>query len=82
MVDAVDNLLSDAFFPPRKDGSDPRKCPLCEDGFLCFKPAKATGGFIGCTNYKEKGCTFSAPLEVLGDSLWIIVLTFSFHMSV
>lgn len=66
VVDEVDNILGELFFPLQEDGSDPRKCPLCEDGRLGFKPSKGTGGFIGCSNYKEKGCTYSMPLGVIG----------------
>ena len=46
-------------FPPREDGSDPRKCPNCESGRLSLKLGKF-GGFIGCTNYPE--CRYTRQL--------------------
>ena len=41
--------------------SDPRQCPLCQDGRLSLKPS-SLGGFIGCSNYESKGCRFARPL--------------------
>jgi DNA topoisomerase-1 len=52
VIDALDEMLSPHLFPPRADGSDPRKCPNCETGRLSLKLGKF-GGFIGCTNYPE-----------------------------
>jgi DNA topoisomerase I len=49
-------MLAPHLFPPREDGSDPRKCPNCETGRLSLKLGKF-GGFIGCTNYPE--CRFT-----------------------
>lgn len=31
------------------------KCDHCRDGYLIAKPAKSTGYFLGCTNYKKDG---------------------------
>jgi DNA topoisomerase-1 len=45
-------MLAPHLFPPRADGTDPRKCPNCETGKLSLKLGKF-GGFIGCTNYPE-----------------------------
>jgi DNA topoisomerase-1 len=56
VIDALDEMLGPHLFPPRADGSDPRKCPNCETGKLSLKLGKF-GGFIGCTNYPE--CRFT-----------------------
>jgi DNA topoisomerase-1 len=52
VIDALDEMLAPHLFPPREDGTDPRKCPNCEAGKLSLKLGKF-GGFIGCTNYPE-----------------------------
>jgi len=52
VIDALDEMLAPHLFPPRSDGTDPRKCPNCETGKLSLKLGKF-GGFIGCTNYPE-----------------------------
>jgi DNA topoisomerase-1 len=52
VIDALDEMLAPHLFPPRADGTDPRKCPQCETGRLSLKLGKF-GGFIGCTNYPE-----------------------------
>jgi DNA topoisomerase-1 len=52
VIDALDEMLAPHLFPPREDGTDPRKCPNCESGRLSLKLGKF-GGFIGCTNYPE-----------------------------
>jgi DNA topoisomerase-1 len=52
VIDALDEMLAPHLFPPRTDGTDPRKCPNCEAGKLSLKLGKF-GGFIGCTSYPE-----------------------------
>jgi DNA topoisomerase-1 len=52
VIDALDEMLAPHLFPPRADGTDPRKCPNCETGRQTLKLGKF-GGFIGCTNYPE-----------------------------
>ncbi|MCC6890766.1 MAG: type I DNA topoisomerase [Hyphomicrobiales bacterium] len=52
VIDALDEMLSPHLFPPRDDGSDPRKCPNCDSGRLSLKLGRF-GGFIGCSNYPE-----------------------------
>jgi len=52
VIDALDEMLAPHLFPPRADGTDPRKCPNCETGCLSLKLGKF-GGFIGCSNYPE-----------------------------
>jgi DNA topoisomerase-1 len=59
VIDALDEMLAPHLFPPRQDGSDPRKCPSCETGRLSLKLGKF-GGFIGCTNYPE--CRYTRQL--------------------
>ncbi|MDP1729844.1 MAG: DNA topoisomerase, partial [Devosia sp.] len=52
VLDALNDLLSDHIFPPKADGSDPRRCPTCGAGTLSLKLGKF-GAFIGCSNYPE-----------------------------
>jgi DNA topoisomerase-1 len=59
VIDALDEMLSPHLFPPRADGTDPRKCPNCEGGRLSLKLGKF-GGFIGCSNYPE--CRYTRQL--------------------
>jgi DNA topoisomerase-1 len=68
VIDALDEMLAPHLFPPRTDGTDPRKCPNCETGRLSLKLGKF-GGFIGCTNYPECRYTrqFAAGNGASGD---------------
>src|SRR5205823_14659171 len=68
VIDALDEMLAPHLFPPRPDGSDPRKCPNCETGRLSLKLGKF-GGFIGCTDYPECRYTrqFAAGNGAAGD---------------
>jgi len=59
VIDALDEMLAPHLFPPRADGTDPRKCPSCEAGRLSLKLGKF-GGFIGCSNYPE--CRYTRQL--------------------
>jgi DNA topoisomerase-1 len=59
VIDALDEMLGPHLFPPREDGSDPRKCPNCDTGRLSLKLGKF-GGFVGCTNYPE--CRYTRQL--------------------
>jgi DNA topoisomerase-1 len=52
VLDALNELLADHIFPPKPDGSDPRRCPTCGTGQLSLKLGKF-GAFIGCSNYPE-----------------------------
>ncbi|MEE8351181.1 MAG: type I DNA topoisomerase [Rhodospirillales bacterium] len=61
VLDRLDELLGPHFFRPGDDGSDPRKCPSCDEGRLNLKLGKF-GAFIGCNNYPD--CRFTRPLEV------------------
>jgi DNA topoisomerase-1 len=60
VIDALDEMLAPHLFPPREDGTDPRKCPTCETGKLSLKLGRF-GGFIGCTNYPE--CRYTRQLS-------------------
>jgi DNA topoisomerase-1 len=59
VITELDQLLSAHIFPPGEEGSDPRKCPSCEDGRLNLKLGKF-GAFVGCTNYPN--CRYTRQL--------------------
>jgi DNA topoisomerase-1 len=59
VIDTLDEMLAPHLFPPRTDGTNPRKCPNCETGRLSLKLGKF-GGFIGCSNYPE--CRYTRQL--------------------
>jgi DNA topoisomerase-1 len=59
VLDALNESLADHIFPPRADGSDPRRCPNCGTGQLSLKLGKF-GAFIGCSNYPE--CRYTLQL--------------------
>ncbi len=65
VIDELDAALNEHFFPPRADGTDPKKCPKCDEGRLSLKLGKF-GAFIGCTNYgkeKEDACKYTQKLD-------------------
>ncbi len=59
VIDELDHVLSPHIFPEGGDGTDPRKCPACENGRLNLKLGRF-GAFIGCTNYPD--CKFTRQL--------------------
>lgn len=61
VIDALDAALGNHFFPVQEDGTDPRKCPACQNGRLSLKLGK-TGGFIGCSGYPD--CRYTSTLEI------------------
>ena len=65
VIDTLDAELGEHFLPKKKDGSDPRKCPACNNGRLGIKLSK-TGGFIGCSNYEDNknGCNFTMRMDM------------------
>jgi DNA topoisomerase-1 len=63
VIDALDAMLAPHLFPPRADGTDPRKCPNCETGRIGLKLGRF-GGFVGCSNYPE--CKFTRQLAEVG----------------
>jgi DNA topoisomerase I len=60
---ALDVFLGDYLFPPKEDGSDPRQCPLCNDGKLSLRGGRF-GAFIACANYPE--CKFTRKFAQAG----------------
>ncbi|GHF25761.1 DNA topoisomerase 1 [Kordiimonas sediminis] len=59
VIDALDEYLAPMLFPEKnEDGTDPRKCPNCEDGRLGLKTSRY-GAFVGCSNYPE--CSYTKP---------------------
>ncbi len=60
VIDTLDAELEAHLFPPRADGTDPRKCPL-DGGRLGLKLGRF-GAFIGCSNYPE--CEYKRPMSV------------------
>ena len=52
VLDVLDDALAPQLYPPKEDGSDPRRCPKCGNGQLHLKSSR-TGGFVGCGNYPE-----------------------------
>ncbi|MTI16375.1 type I DNA topoisomerase [Rhodobacteraceae bacterium RKSG542] len=52
VLDALNDILREHVFPDKEDGSDPRKCPLCETGRLSLKVSRF-GAFVGCSNYNK-----------------------------
>lgn len=56
VLDALNEILGPYVFPATEDGTDPRKCPACDDGQIGLKVGRF-GAFVGCTNYPD--CTFT-----------------------
>ena len=67
VLDALNDLLADHIFPPKPDGSDPRRCPTCGTGTLSLKLGKF-GAFIGCSNYPECKHTTQLSDAAAGNS--------------
>jgi DNA topoisomerase I len=49
---ALDEFLGPYLFPDKGDGSDPRLCPVCNEGRLSLRGGRF-GAFIACSNYPE-----------------------------
>ncbi|RMF14059.1 MAG: type I DNA topoisomerase [Alphaproteobacteria bacterium] len=65
ILDRLNQYLAPMIFPPREDGSDPRRCPECGEGKLSLKVGRY-GAFIGCSRYPE--CRYTRPFsEANGD---------------
>ena len=56
VLDALNEMLGPHVFPDPGDGSDPRKCPKCDDGRVSLKVGRF-GAFVGCSNYPD--CRFT-----------------------
>lgn len=65
VLDALNEALGPMVFPEKEDGSDRRKCPVCDDGKLSLKVGKF-GAFVGCSNYPE--CKHTRPFGQNGDA--------------
>ena len=65
VTEALDEFLSDYLFPPKEDGTDPRKCPACEIGRLALRGGRF-GAFVACSNYPE--CKFTRKFAQPGGS--------------
>jgi DNA topoisomerase-1 len=59
VLDALNEALAPLAFPKREDGADPRTCPNCGTGRLSLKLGRASGAFVGCSNYPE--CRYTRP---------------------
>jgi DNA topoisomerase-1 len=60
VLDALNEILGPYIFPANSEGTDPRKCPSCENGQLGLKIGKF-GAFVGCSNYPE--CRFTRQFQ-------------------
>ena len=49
---ALDEFLGPYLFPDKGDGTNPRLCPVCQQGNLSLRGGKF-GAFIACSNYPE-----------------------------
>jgi len=64
VLDALNEMLGPHVFPDAGDGSDPRKCPKCEDGRVSLKVGRF-GAFVGCSNYPD--CRFTRQFTQSND---------------
>ena len=64
VLDALNEILGPYVFPATEDGTDPRKCPACDDGQIGLKVGRF-GAFVGCTNYPE--CKFTRQFNQSND---------------
>jgi len=60
VLETINDFLAPHLFPDRGDGTDPRICPICGEGRLSLRTARAGGAFIGCSNYPD--CRYTRPL--------------------
>ncbi|MCX7888769.1 MAG: type I DNA topoisomerase [Rhodobacteraceae bacterium] len=65
VLERIDDFLAPHLYPPRPDGSDPRRCQACGTGRLGLRTAKGGGAFIGCSNYPD--CRYTRPLSGEGE---------------
>lgn len=56
----LEDVLKDYIFPPRDDGTDPKSCPVCQEGSLSLRLGKF-GGFVGCSRYPD--CSYTRQLS-------------------
>nr|WP_047166403.1 type I DNA topoisomerase [Sphingomonas sp. Y57] len=60
---ALDEFLAPYLFPDKGDGTDPRLCPVCQEGRLSLRGGRF-GAFIACSNYPE--CKFTRRFAQAG----------------
>ncbi len=65
VLEALNEILGPAIFPPTADGGDPRQCPVCGEGRLSLKVSGKYGAFIGCSRYPE--CRYTRQLSAAGN---------------
>ncbi len=64
VLDALNEILGPYVFPVTEEGTDPRKCPACDDGQIGLKVGRF-GAFVGCTNYPD--CKFTRQFNQSND---------------
>lgn len=64
VLDTLNELMGPYVFPPRADGTNPRSCPVCENGQLSLKVGRF-GAFVGCSNHPE--CRFTRQFSETDD---------------
>ena len=62
---ALDEFLAPYLFPDKGDGTDPRLCPVCQEGALSLRGGKF-GAFIACSNYPE--CKYTRRFAQAGGA--------------
>lgn len=64
ILERIDPMLEQVFFPKDEDGAPIRVCSNCENGRLGLKVGRF-GAFIGCSNYPE--CRYTRPVGQESD---------------
>lgn len=65
VLDSLNEILGPHVFPVQEEGSDPRKCPNCDEGQLSLKVGRF-GAFVGCSTYPD--CKFTRQLTPNGEN--------------
>ena len=65
VIKAIEPLLENHVFPKTKDGSDPKKCPECEEGKLQIRIGKF-GPFVSCDKYPD--CKYTRELDLYDEA--------------
>jgi len=64
VIKAIEPIIEQHVFPHKEDGSDPRKCPDCENGSLQIRIGKF-GPFVSCNQYPE--CKYTREFDLQSD---------------
>lgn len=64
VIKAIEPLIENHVFPKLEDGSDPKKCPECEEGKLQVRIGKF-GPFVSCDKYPD--CKYSRQLDIYDE---------------